>query len=176
MEVSIPLFTIGIKDDVEGLASKEMVKRHIAVQILLSILIGKSSKLYNKLYEENLLQSAPAMDYEFSKNYGYALIQGQSNNPQKVKEMLITEIEKLKSEGINEEDFSRTKKMLYADYVKSYNSIDEIATNLLMNFFKGISSFDYIEEFSTLNLQDVENVLKEVFNKEKMVLSVINKK
>lgn len=176
MEVSIPLFTIGIKDDVEGLSSKEMIKRHISMQILLSLLIGKSSKLYNKLYEENLLQSAPAMDYEFSKNYGYVLIQGQSNNPQKVKEMLITEIEKFKNEGINEEDFNRIKKMLYADYVKNYNSVDNIATDLIMNFFKGISSFDYIEEFSTLSLQDVEYVLKEVFNKEKMVLSVINKK
>ena len=176
MEISIPLFTIGIKDDVEYLCSKEMIKRHISIQILLSLLIGKSSTLYNKLYEENLLQSAPAMDYEFSKNYGYVLIQGQSNIPQKVKEMLITEIEKLKTEGINEKDFDRTKKMLYADYVKTYNSVDDIATNLLMNFFKGIGSFDYIEEFSTLGLQDVEFVLNEVFNKDKIVLSVINKK
>ncbi len=72
-----------------------MIKRHISIQILLSLLIGKSSKLYNKLYEENLLQSEPSMDYEFSKNYGFILIQGQSDNPQKVKkEMLITEIQK----------------------------------------------------------------------------------
>ena len=105
MEVSIPLFNIGIKDDVNGLTSKDMIKRHISIQILLSLLIGKSSKLYNKLYEENLLQSEPSMDYEFSKNYGFILIQGQSDNPQKVKEMLITEIQKMKTEGINEEDF-----------------------------------------------------------------------
>ena len=174
MEVSIPLFTIGIKDDVNCLTSKDLIKRHISIQILLSLLLGKSSKLYNKLYEENLLQSEPSMDYEFSKNYGYVLIQSQSDNPQKVKEMLITEIKNMKSEGINEEDFRRIKKMVYAGYVKSFNSIDGIATGLLMNFFKGINSFDYIEEFSSLSLEDVDNILNEVFIEDKMVLSVIS--
>lgn len=173
MEVSIPLFNIGIKDDVNGLTSKDMIKRHISIQILLSLLIGKSSKLYNKLYEENLLQSEPSMDYEFSKNYGFILIQGQSDNPQKVKEMLITEIQKMKTEGINEEDFKRIKKMIYAVYVKSFNSVDGISTGLIMNFFKGINSFDYIEEFSSLSLQDAEKFLKEVFIEDKMVLSVV---
>ena len=176
MEVSIPLFIIGIKADKECLSAKEMIKRHISIQTLLSILIGKSSKLYNKLYEENLLQSEPSMDYEFSKTYGYVLLQGQSDNPQKVKEMLITEIQKLKNEGIKEEDFNRIKKMIYAEYVKSFNSVDGISTGVLMNYFKGINSFDYIEEFSSFSLEDVKNVLEEVFVEDKMVLSVINKK
>ena len=174
MEVSIPLFTIGIKDDISSLTSKDMVRRQISVQILLNLLIGKSSKLYNKLYEENLLQSEPGMDYEFSKNYGFVLLQGQSNNPQKVKEMLISEFENTKYTGINEEDFERIKKMVYADYIKSFNSIDDVASGLLMNFFKGINSFEYIEEFSSLSVENVENVLREVFNKDKLVLSVIS--
>ena len=176
MEVSIPLFIIGIKADKECLSAKKMIKRHISIQTLLSILIGKSSKLYNQLYEENLLQSEPSMDYEFSKNYGYVLLQGQSDNPQKVKEMLITEIQKLKNEGIKEEDFNRIKKMIYAEYVKSFNSVDGISTGVLMNYFKGINSFDYIEEFSSFSLEDVQNVLEEVFIEEQMVLSVINRK
>jgi len=176
MEVSIPLFIIGIKADVECISSKEMIKRHISIQTLLSLLIGKSSKLYNQLYEENLLQSEPSMDYEFSKNYGYILLQGQSDNPQKVKEMLVTEVQKLKNEGINEQDFKRIKKMIYAEYVKNFNSVDGIATGILMNYFKGINSFDYIEEFSSFTLEDAEKVLNEVFNEEKIVLSVINRK
>lgn len=174
MEVSIPLFTIGIKDDISSLTSKDMVRRQISIQILLNLLIGKSSKLYNKLYGENLLQSEPGMDYEFSKNYGFVLLQGQSNNPQKVKEMLISEFENMKYTGINEEDFERIKKMVYADYIKSFNSIDGVASGLLMNFFKGINSFEYIEEFSGLSVENVENVLREVFNKDRLVLSVIS--
>lgn len=43
---------IGIKDNIENYS--EIVKRHIAIEILLNLLIGKSSKLYNQLYQEGL--------------------------------------------------------------------------------------------------------------------------
>ena len=39
---------------------------------------------------------------------------------------------------------------------------------------KGVQSFDYIEDFDTVNKQYVEQMLKEVFDEEKMVMSVVN--
>lgn len=39
MEVSMPIFMIGIKDNIENYS--EIVKRHIAIEILLNLLIGK---------------------------------------------------------------------------------------------------------------------------------------
>ena len=35
----------------------EVVKRHIAIEIILNMLIGKSSNLYNELYKEGYLLS-----------------------------------------------------------------------------------------------------------------------
>ncbi len=61
--------------------------------------------------------------------------------------------------------FKRIKKMIYAVYVKSFNSVDGISTGLIMNFFKGINSFDYIEEFSSLSLQDAEKIFKRGFHR-----------
>ena len=58
MEVSMPIFVIGIKDKVlNDLSPEEQVKRHIAIDILLNMALGKSSKLYKELYEEDLLTS-----------------------------------------------------------------------------------------------------------------------
>ena len=45
----------------------------------------------------------------------------------------------------------------------------------LADFFKGINSFEYLEEITVINKQYVEQILKEVFNEDKMVLSVIKK-
>ena len=55
---------------------KEVVKRHIAIEIILNMLIGKSSKLYSQLYKEGLLIAKPDLDYEFSKEYAHVLIGG----------------------------------------------------------------------------------------------------
>ena len=47
MELSNPLFLIGYKDNVEN--KENFVKRHIAIEILLNMIIGKSSELYKRL-------------------------------------------------------------------------------------------------------------------------------
>ena len=44
MELSNPLFLIAYKDNVEN--KENFVKRHIAIEILLNMIIGKSSELY----------------------------------------------------------------------------------------------------------------------------------
>ena len=45
----------------------------------------------------------------------------------------------------------------------------------LADFFKEINSFDYIEEIVTINEQYAEQILKEVFDDKKMIISVIKK-
>ncbi len=173
MDVSEPLFTIGIKDKIA--TEKEKVKKHLAIEILLNIIIGKSSKLYQKLYNNGILYTVPSFDYEFSRDYAHILITGQSKEPEKVYEKLKQEIKKLKQEGINVEEFERIKKMLYGAYVREYDEPGDIARMFLADFFKGINSFEYLEELTIINEQYVEQILKETFNENKMVISVIKK-
>ena len=172
MGLSIPMFTIGIKEDnIEK--QEEMVRKNIAIEILLNILIGKSSKLYKALYEEGLLYEEPTLGYGFSKIYSYALITGQSNNPKQILERIIQEVDKLKQEGINEDDFNRSKKMIYGLYIKEYTTIDNIAKMFTADYFRGINSFDYIETYVQVTKDYVEKILNEVFDKEKIVISVV---
>ena len=173
MDVSEPLFTIGIKDKIA--TEKEKVKKHLAIEILLNIIIGKSSKLYQELYNNGILYTVPSFDYEFSRDYAHILITGQSKEPEKVYEKLKQEIEKLKQDGINAEEFERIKKMLYGAYVREYDEPGDIARMFLADFFKGINSFEYLEELTIINEQYVEQILKETFNENKMVISVIKK-
>lgn len=73
MAVNNPLFVIGFKDKV-GKNKEEMVRKHIAIEILLYMLIGKSSSLYQDLYKNNLILAQPDLDYEFSKEYAHITI------------------------------------------------------------------------------------------------------
>lgn len=171
MEVSKPLYTIGIKDVVPDNNLK--VKKHIAIEILLNILIGSSSDLYKQLYEMGNSYSAPSIEYEFDKTYAHILITGQSNDPEKLFDMFKQKVKEIKDNGISKEDFERTKKMIYGEYVKEYNDIVDISRMFLSDYFKGINSFEYIEEINTIYIEFVEQILKEVFNDKKMVLSIV---
>ena len=171
MEVSMPLFTIGIKDT----PSEEKVKKHIAVEILLNILLGKSSKLYKQLYSEGIIFAQPSLEYEFTDGYAHVLITGQATEPEKLFESLKNEIRYLKENGVNEEDFNRIKKMIYGGYVKEYNDVAETSRMFLADFFKGINSFDYIDEIESVKIEYVLQVLKETFDDKNMVLSIVKK-
>ena len=174
MEVSTPLFMLGYRD-VEGLGDKkEIVRKHIAIEILLNMIIGKSSDTYKELYEAGDLLAQPDLDYEFSDEYSHILISGQSKNPQKIKENVEKCIENFKKNGLNDEHFNRIRKKVYGDYVVEYNSVGDIARMFLSDKMKGINSFDYIEEYNTVTKEYVEEILKNVFKTENMIMSVVN--
>ena len=173
MDVSQPLFTIGIKDEMAD--TKERVRKHIAIEILLNMIIGKSSKLYKELYEEGILFVTPSLDYEFARGYAHILITGQSSEPEKVYDKFKQRVAEMRNAPIDSQEFNRIKKRIYGGYVKEYNDTADIARMFLADFFKEINSFDYLEEMTTINEQYVEQILKEVFDDKKMVISVIKK-
>lgn len=173
MDVSQPLFVIGIKDKKPD--QKEIVKKQISLEILLNMIIGKSSKLYKELYDEGLLFASPNLDYEYSNGYAHVLITGQSVEPKKVYEKVKKEISEIKENGICEDEFNRIKKRIYGDYIKEYNDVSDIARMFLADYFKGINSFEFLEEIMSINIEYVTQVLNNVFDENKMVISVIKK-
>ena len=175
LEVSMPLYTIGIKDSRNCLteSKNEIVKKHIAIEILLNLIFGRSSDLYKTLYNEDNIYAQPSLDYEFGKTYAHVLISGQSNNPEELYKKFKQTVSKMKQDGINENDFNRMKKMIYGGYVKEYNDVTDISRMFLADYFKGINSFDYLEEIEGINVEYLNQMLNAVFKEEKMVLSIV---
>ena len=178
MEVSMPIFVIGIKDvtNTKNSSTDSLVKKHIAIDILLNMLIGKSSKLYKKLYDEELITNEPYLEYEFSKEYAHIAITGQSNNPKLVLKMLQDEIKRIKENGFDENHFTRIKKMIYGSYIKEYDDVGSICRMFIADYMKGINSFEYLEEYNQVTPEYVKQVLEEVFREDKTVLSIVSPK
>ena len=173
LDVSNPIYTIGIKDCVEYNKENKIVKKHIAIEILLNIIFGKSSKLFQDLYKDSNIYIEPSLEYEFGREYAHILITGISNNPRKVYEQFKNTVKEIKENGINKEEFERIKRMLYGNYVREYNDVQDIARMFLSDYFKGICSFDYLEEIDAIDVEFLNQLLKDVFKEEKMVISIV---
>ena len=169
MELSNPIFGIGFKDKVED----NMVKKHIAIEIILNTLFGKSSKLYKELTDDNTLLGTLDLEYEYSREYAFVLMTGQSRKPKKVYERINKEIENAIKNGLNSEDFERNKKKIYGDYITEYNSVEDTARMFLADYFKGVNSFEYLEEYTNVTKEYAEEILREVFDLNKEVLSIV---
>ncbi len=174
LEVQNPIFVIGFKDKV--VETQEIVKKHITIQVLLNMIFGKSSKLYKRLYESGQIMVQPELYYEFSKQYAHVLISGQAQNPQNVIKEFKTELQNFKKCELDKKYFERIKKKIYGEHISEYNDVGSIARMFLSDSFKGINSFDYLEEYNGVTVEYAKNILEEVFDENKMVVSIVEGK
>ena len=171
-EVSMPLYTIGIKDKLET-DKRKLVKKDLAIEILLNIILGKSSETYQELYKEGIIFGEQGLSYEYGREYAHIVISGQSTNPDKVYEKFKNTVKQLEENGINQKDFERLKKMVYGRYIREYNDVSDIARMFLTDALKGICSFDYLEEIEGITVEYLEQLLNDIFKENKMVISIV---
>lgn len=169
MEVAKPLFCLGFKEKCEG---ERTLKESICSAMLLDILSGDTSPLYERLLNEGLINSE--FDSEYFQGNGYAapIWQGESDDPQAVKTAIIDEINRLKKEGIDEEIFESSRRSLYGDAIRRYNKAESIVMGLVDSAMFSFGPFDDLEILRNLKREDVEERLS-LLCEDKAVLSVI---
>ena len=74
---------------------------------------------------------------------------------------------------MNEDDYNRIKKVIWGDYIRSYDDIEGYSVTYLQMQFKGIDYFDYYDVYKEVTFDDVKNRFKEHFVKENSALSVV---
>ena len=169
MDVNIPIFAIGYRDYLEN---EDKILKQLAAGIIINSIVGKTSKNYKEMYDKGLLLSTIDYDFENTDEYSHILLSSVSEKPEEVYETVIKALEE---ELVKEEDFKRSKKALYGEYVSEYNDVEEIGRMYLQDAMKGINSLDYINAFENITLEYVHKIQKGIFKKENSVLSIIRK-
>jgi len=176
LSVSIPLFNIGFKDLDIGYDGEKLVSKEICTNILLEMLYGNSSDFYEQLYEEGLINDSFGFQYLGYRDYGYAIIAGESNNPKEVHKRILQKVEDILKKGISEEDFIRAKKKLMGYFIMDLNSIDNVATSFIAYLYKNYIMFNYLDTLEGINMHDLEKRCKEFLKEDNCCLSIINPK
>ncbi|MDE4542068.1 pitrilysin family protein [Thermoanaerobacterium sp. R66] len=171
MSVSMPLFNIGFKDNDIGYGGKRLLKRDITTQICLEILAGRSSDLYEELYNDGLIDTTFDVEYVGEVDHGYSIIGGQSVDPEAVKKALIAKISSIYK--VDDADFYRIKRKLLGRFIKSFNSVESIAHNFISYYMKDINILDFTSVIEDITPDDVLNRFKTHFNEDNCVLSVV---
>lgn len=172
MQVSIPLFNLGFKDTDVGFGGKKLLKKNLEIQIGLEMALGRSSDLYERLYNEGLIDSTFSFDYGGEIDYGYSIIGGQSKDPFKVRDIILNAINNL--QFLKEEDFERIKKKYIGKFLRTFNSVDSIAYSFINFYMKEINLLDYLDVLYSISFEDVRERFQNHLREENSVLSVVN--
>ncbi len=171
MSVAMPMFMLGFKDTDTDCG--DLLKKSIEVQILLKMLFGKSSRLYKQLYDGGLINATFAAEYTMQPDYAFTSVEGQSGDPKLVYDTVIKEINRVRSEGLCEEDYDRVKKVLWGTYIRSLNDVEDMASEFLRMHFMGVDYFDYCRAYKSVTFGDVKKRFENHFVPERSALSVI---
>ena len=172
MEISMPTFQIGFRCPAPALGDG-VLQQEIVADLALEVLLGESSRLYEQMYEEGLIDSSFGGYYEQSKNVAMLACGGDSDDPDAVLERLIAEVERLKREGIDPELFRRLKRAAIGSRIRSLDSFEGVAFRLCGYFFEKTEYYRFPEVFDGVDEQQVLAFLADTVQRERAAIAII---
>lgn len=174
LAMSVPVFSFGYKEECKNLTQD--IRKIIEVTILLEILAGDTSELYNTMFEKGLINTSFSKEYFIGYGYEAITFDGESKNPAEVAAEIKKAVARMKKYGISDEQFENARRSLYGREIMEYNDIDAIANSIIGAHFNGYSVFDAMDIFKTVTKVDIENRLANMMQEEYSALSVVKNK
>ncbi|WP_409968228.1 pitrilysin family protein [Bengtsoniella intestinalis] len=172
MEVSMPQFLIGYKCNPAPQGQARLMSELVG-NLASDILIGESSPLYQRLYEEGLINGSFGGEYETLPNIAYFYAGGDSQDPQAVMDAVQAEAERLVREGIDDEFYGQVCRARYGDAISGLNSLENIAVSLTDGYFHGYNGLDFSHLYEQITKEDIVAFYRDNIISERRVLSQI---
>jgi len=173
LPVGLPKVLIGFKETETGLSGEALLRREFTTKLILDILFGSSSPLYQKLYDTGLITDSFDFDYSNEKAYGYSILGGDSPDPEKLVETIQQALTEYAATGINQEAFERSKRKKIGHFLRALNSVEFIANQFTSYAFQGTDLFSVLPVLESITRDEVEKRMKEHFRTEQMAVSIV---
>lgn len=168
MAVSVPLFALGFKQvrEAANLSAHELA----AQKLVLDILAGETSPLYEQLLNDGLINANFGSEILHGDDYAAALFSGESHKPQQAAERIT---QAMLAAHIDETDFERARKRAYGRLVMECNDIETIADRMTESYFAGCDLFARARALRNMTLEGVRKRASEMFRAGYHALSIV---
>ena len=172
MEVSTPQFLTGFKctPAPEG---EDYLRMSAIGDMACDILLGDSSPLYLRLYDQGLINTSFGGAFEMMPGIAYLYTGGDSRDARTVAGEIYREAERLAAEGIDEDFYQQVRRATFGEQLRGLNSFENIAVSLTEGYFRGYDPFRFPQVFDSITKDDILAFLRENLREERAVLSEI---
>lgn len=172
MPVSRPIYNLGFKEQKLGLKGDHLLKQDLISSMLLEILVGKGSELYQELYAVGLIDDSFSVSFSGEVEYGMTVLGGHTNDPDRLHEVLQTGLLK-KMGNIKKNELERVRKRMIGDYITSFDSMKVTSQNFVSYYFKDMNLFSELKLLSEITLEELEQRFKEQFDYQYHAVSIV---
>ena len=172
MEVSMPSFSVGFKCAPPENGQETML-REVIGDLAAEILIGESSPLYQKLYEDGLIDAGFSAGYESVKDACMITAGGDSKDPEAVLRAMLAEAQRIRVEGFDTDLFERLKKSSLGRRTRDLDSFESICYRNCAYYFEGAEYYRFPEVYASVTKEAVQEFLSSVIVPERSAMSVV---
>jgi predicted Zn-dependent peptidase len=172
MNISRPMVQIAFKDPVTGEEPVEIIKKEYIVNLLLDIVFGRSSKNYNQLLEQGIIDNSFSSTYHKKPDYAYVHLHGESNRPDLMRGKIKDKLVDIDHDEIRD-NFERIKRKYQGSYIRLFNNFNHLAAEFINYRRLGIDIFDLASIIDNITLPELLSYSDKIFNKDLMVESII---
>ncbi|WP_339218295.1 pitrilysin family protein [Paenibacillus sp. FSL W7-1332] len=173
LAVSLPKCLFGFKEKQVGLTAKEQLRRDLTTKLMMDLLFGSSTELYQQLYDEDLISDSFGHEYNSSPQYAFSAVGGDTKDPDQLLERIRTEVDKLKATGFQAFDFERARKKKMGGYLRMLNSPENIAHEFTRYQFRGADFFKVLPVYESITIDDVNRRLQEHIDWDQLAVSIV---
>lgn len=172
LPVGSPIFALGFK--LRPKKGMELVKAELCAFLALQALFGSMSDFYQEMIEKGLINSEFSVDVPFSGDgFFNATLGGESRDAGAVRDRVFEVIQDAKENGFDRESFEIVKRSMYGGLIRGCNNVESNASSMLNAFISGTRPFSEVQVFTEVTYEDSLKFLREEFDIEKTVLSVV---
>lgn len=174
MQVAKPICCIGIKDTEISKDPRERVKKDLALKIISSACFGRSSDFYRELYESGIISPSYGTWHMHTERFSFWTLSSDTDVPEDLYKRFKEYTENQVYSALNEESFERVRRVLYSQYIKSFDSTDSIANNIVTEFaLEGAEIFDYASVLKNITLDYVLKTAHSLFDPEAYTMCAV---
>ena len=171
----MPAFAIGFRCPDAG-RGREAMRMELIGELAGEILIGESSELYQKLYDENVIDADFSVDYERMKGMALLELCGDSEQPERILQEVLQEAACVIKTGVDRALLDRLKKSVTGRRLRGLDGFEGTCYRMCAYYFDGAEYLDYPDIYAGVTAEDVEQFIRENVKEELAFVSVIRPK
>ena len=171
MDLSRPRVLVGFKD-LDGGGAKAL-ERELESSVVLDLVFGRGGEFYTRAYESGLIDDSFSFSYNSDDPFGFSLIGGETDEPERLAEEVLLELHKAKEGKLRAGDVERSKRKRLGRFIRSFDSPDGCAFLVMGCAQRGIDLFAVPQVISKMAPKALERRLASHFDERNYAVSIL---
>lgn len=172
MEVAMPTFELVFKCPAVG-TGEEGARQAVVGSFAAEALVGEPTELYRRLYEQGLIDSSFGGGFETVQGMSMLLCDGDSENPEAVRDAILARAGELAKTGIPESELARIRRSVWGRRMMELDSVTATCTRLAACQRMGADYLRFPQFYAQVTGEDVRRFLEAYVTPQRCALSIV---